>query len=65
LKGLVFVAKKQPERETFTVNIEFPCDLLQRIDAEAARIGVARQAWIRLRLSDVLDAQAAAKAATR
>lgn len=59
------MAKKQPERETFTVNIDFPRDLLQRIDAEAARIGVARQAWIRLRLSDVLDVQAATKAATR
>jgi hypothetical protein len=36
------------------VNVDFPVDLLAAIDAEASRIGVARQAWIKLRLADVL-----------
>lgn len=36
------------------VNVNFPLDLLARIDREAARIGIARQAWIKLRLADIL-----------
>lgn len=42
-------------RDTFKVNVDFPMDLLRRIDAEADRIGIARQAWIKLRLTDLLD----------
>jgi hypothetical protein len=45
----------RPGRNTFKVNVDFPVDLLRKIDAEAARIGIARQAWIKLRLADVLD----------
>ena len=30
------------------VNIDFPLDLLRQIDAECARIGVPRQAWIKM-----------------
>jgi hypothetical protein len=30
------------------VNIDFPLDLLRQIDAECARIGVTRQAWIKM-----------------
>ena len=30
------------------VNIDFPLDLLRQIDAECARIGVSRQAWIKM-----------------
>jgi hypothetical protein len=41
-------------RETFKVNVDFPLDLLARIDREAARIGVPRQSWIKMRLADVL-----------
>jgi hypothetical protein len=54
----------RPGRDTFKVNVDFPRDLLKRIDAEAARIGIARQSWIKLRIADVLDAEAT-KAATR
>jgi hypothetical protein len=36
------------------VNVDFPRDLLRRIDEEAARLGVARQAWIKMRLADLL-----------
>jgi hypothetical protein len=48
---------RRPGRETFKVNVDFPLDLLRRIDAEATRIGIARQAWIKLRLTDLLDQQ--------
>jgi predicted DNA binding CopG/RHH family protein len=30
------------------VNIDFPLNLLRQIDAECARIGVPRQAWIKM-----------------
>ena len=30
------------------VNIDFPLDLLRQIDAECQRIGVTRQAWIKM-----------------
>jgi hypothetical protein len=44
----------RPGRDTFKVNVDFPRDLLRRIDEEAARLGVARQAWIKMRLADLL-----------
>jgi hypothetical protein len=45
----------RPGRDVFKVNVDFPRDMLRRIDAEALRIGIARQAWIKLRLTDLLD----------
>jgi hypothetical protein len=36
------------------VNVDFPVDLLRAIDREARRIGVTRQAFIKLRMSDTL-----------
>ena len=36
------------------VNVDFPIDLLRAIDREAKRIGVTRQAFIKLRLADTL-----------
>ena len=43
------------------VNIDFPYDLLLQIDAECQRIGVTRQAWIKMacdeRLRQVLSQQ--------
>jgi hypothetical protein len=38
------------------VNVDFPLDLLRAIDREAARIGIARQAFIKLRIADALAA---------
>jgi hypothetical protein len=37
------------------VNVDFPIDLLRAIDREAQRIGVTRQAFIKLRLADVVS----------
>jgi len=36
------------------VNVDFPIALLRAIDAEAERLGIARQAYIKLRLADAL-----------
>ena len=45
---------RRPGREIQRVNVDFPVDLLKAIDQEARRIGVTRQAFIKLRLSDTL-----------
>jgi hypothetical protein len=44
----------RPGREVQRVNVDFPIDLLQAIDREARRIGVSRQAFIKVRLADTL-----------
>jgi hypothetical protein len=44
----------RPGRAVQRVNVDFPTELLRRIDAEATRIGVTRQAFIKLRLADTL-----------
>ncbi len=43
---------RRPGREVQRVNVDFPVDLLRAIDREAKRIGVTRQAFIKLRLAD-------------
>lgn len=45
---------RRPGREVQRVNVDFPVDLLRAIDREAKRIGVSRQAFIKLRLADTL-----------
>ena len=44
----------RPGREVQRVNVDFPIDLLKAIDQEARRIGVTRQAFIKLRLADTI-----------
>lgn len=48
---------RRPGREVQRVNVDFPVDLLRAIDREAQRIGVTRQAFIKLRLADMLMAR--------
>ena len=48
---------RRPGREVQRVNVDFPVDLLRAIDQEARRIGVTRQAFIKLRLADTLVAR--------
>lgn len=48
---------RRPGREVQRVNVDFPLDLLNAIDREARRIGVNRQAFIKLRLADALTTQ--------
>lgn len=45
---------RRPGREVQRVNVDFPVDVLKAIDQEAKRIGVTRQAFIKLRLADTL-----------
>jgi predicted DNA binding CopG/RHH family protein len=42
------------EKPVQRVNVDFPRALLEAIDAEAARLGIARQAYIKLRVADSL-----------
>jgi hypothetical protein len=51
---LDFAKATRPGREVQRVNVDFPIDLLRAIDREAKRIGVTRQAFIKLRLADTL-----------
>jgi hypothetical protein len=48
---------RRPGREIQRVNVDFPVDLLRAIDQEARRIGVTRQAFIKLRIADTLIAR--------
>lgn len=47
---------RRPGRVTQRVNVDFPEELLKAIDREAKRIGVSRQAYIKLRLADTVSA---------
>ena len=44
----------RPGRQTQRVNVDFPIDLSHAIDREARRVGVSRQAFIKLRLANTL-----------
>jgi len=44
----------RPARAVQRVNVDFPVDLLREIDQEARRLGVTRQAFIKVRLADSL-----------
>lgn len=46
---------RRPGREVQRVNVDFPVDLLREIDREAHRLGVTRQAFIKIRLADSLQ----------
>ncbi len=45
----------RPGRAVQRVNVDFPVDLLREIDQEARRLGVTRQAFIKIRLADSLE----------
>jgi hypothetical protein len=55
-KHLDWENARRPGREVQRVNVDFPVDLLRAIDREAKRIGVTRQAFIKLRLADTIAA---------
>ena len=46
---------KRPGRDVQRVNVDFPVDLLLEIDREARRLGVTRQAFIKIRVADSLQ----------
>ena len=45
---------ERPGRAIQRVNVDFPTPLLRAIDREATRLGVTRQAFIKIRLADTL-----------
>jgi hypothetical protein len=45
---------QRPGRKVQRVNVDFPLDILRAIDAETKRLGVTRQAFIKMRLADAL-----------
>jgi len=47
----------RPGRTVQRVNVDFPVDLLREIDGEARRLGVTRQAFIKIRVADSLVKQ--------
>ena len=47
----------RPGRNVQRVNVDFPVDLLLAIDREARRVGVTRQAFIKLRRADALTSR--------
>jgi len=49
-----FGKASRPGRAVQRVNVDFPMDLLREIDQEARRLGVTRQAFIKVRLADSL-----------
>jgi len=51
-------AVKRPGQDTKRVNVDIPQWMVSRLDAEAKRRGVTRQALIEMWLADRLDAAA-------
>ena len=45
---------RRPHREIQRVNVDFPVPMLAQIDRAAARLGVNRQAFIKMRLAETL-----------
>jgi hypothetical protein len=45
---------RRPGRESQRVNVDFPKAFLAEIDREAGRVGVPRQAWIKLAVANAL-----------
>jgi hypothetical protein len=50
-----FSSARRPGHELKRVNVDFPGWMVARLDAEAKRRGVTRQALIKMWLSDRLD----------
>ncbi len=48
----------RPNRQQKRVNVDFPVWMVESLDAEAARIGVTRQAIIKMWLAEKLAASA-------
>lgn len=46
---------RRPGRDVQRVNVDFPVELLQEIDRRARRLGVTRQAFIKVRIADSLE----------
>ena len=47
--------RRRPGREVKRVNVDFPVRIVEQLDAEAARLGVTRQAIIKTWIVERLD----------
>ncbi|MBM6998877.1 CopG family transcriptional regulator [bacterium] len=54
-----------PNREVKRVNVDFPVWMVTALDSEAARVGVNRQAVIKMWISERLDDERAKRNAAR
>lgn len=48
---------RRPGREVQRVNVDFSKDFLTELDAEVARLGVTRQAYIKIAVDDKLHSR--------
>ena len=55
IEHLDLSAAKRPDREQKRVNVDFPTWMIQRLDREARRLGVARQALIKIWIAERLE----------
>lgn len=55
-------APEFPNRETKRVNVDFPSWMVRALDTEAARVGVNRQAVIKMWIAERLDSASALSA---
>jgi len=55
IEHLDLSAAKRPGREQKRVNVDFPTWMIQRLDREARRLGVARQALIKIWIAERLE----------
>ncbi|MFZ5774790.1 MAG: type II toxin-antitoxin system BrnA family antitoxin [Thermodesulfobacteriota bacterium] len=49
---------RRPEQESKRVNIDFPVWVIQKVDKEARRLGVSRQALLKIWVAERLEAGA-------
>lgn len=50
-------AARRPGLETRRVNVDFPAWMIEAMDKEASRLGITRQALIKVTMGDRLDKQ--------
>ena len=62
---LDFSTATRPNQEPKRVNVDFPQWVVNGLDRESARLGVARQSLIKMWIAEKLDQVSAAPAATR
>jgi hypothetical protein len=55
IEHLDLSAAKRPDRGQKRVNVDFPTWMIQRLDREARRLGVARQALIKIWIAERLE----------
>jgi hypothetical protein len=55
---LDLTAARRPKRDVQRVNVDFPAWMVSTLDAEAARLGITRQAVIKTWIAERIDGRA-------